>query len=255
MVAHPAAGAAIDGAALIEQAFSDATGLPTQIFVARDYAALIDAQTRGRIDYGVYSAAAYATARLACGCVEPIAAPITSDGSTGISAVLIKRRGGSGAAGVVATVPGDVTAWLAAARPGRDPDSERSLSTASEAEAMFASGEAGAIVGWMPHRPVGAARDGGTFSRLVAAGLAPDDLEIAWRSEPVRFGPHAVRTDMPEKVRSALTLFLITLHDVRPEVFQHIEPLRQGGFARVADSDYETARAMVTRLAQIAPGR
>jgi phosphonate transport system substrate-binding protein len=256
LVAHPAAGAAIEGAALIEQAFAEATGLPTRIFVARDYAALIDAQAGGRIDYGVYSAAAYATARLACGCVEPIAAPIGTDGATGLRAVLIERRDRSGTPGAIATVPGDVTHWLAAARPARGADGERYLAaaTASQAEALFLSGEASGIVGWMPSRP-GSTREGGTLSRLVEAGVAAAELEIVWQSEPLRFGPHAVRADMPDAVRSALILFLAGLRDARPEVFQHLEPLRQGGFVRVSDADYATARAMVARIAEPGPSR
>ena len=75
MVAHPTAGNRIDGAAMIERAFLEATGLPTQIFVARDYAALIDAQSRGRIDYGVYSATAYATPRRSALTARPACAP------------------------------------------------------------------------------------------------------------------------------------------------------------------------------------
>ena len=256
MVAQPAAGAVIDGAALTEQAFTEATGLRTQIFVARDYAALIDAHTAGRVDYGVYSAAAYAAARLACGCIEPIAAPTGADGATGLRAVLIERRDRSGTPGAIATVPGDVTHWLAAARGARDTGGERYLeaATASQAEALFASGEASGIVGWMPSRP-GSTRDGGTVSRLVDAGVPREDIAIVWQSEPLRFGPHAVRADMPVAVRSALTLFLVGLRDALPEVFQHLEPQRQGGFVRVSDADYATARAMVTRLVEPGPSR
>ena len=256
MVAHPAAGDRIDGAAMIEKAFSEATGLPTQIFVARDYAALIDAQSRGRIDYGVYSATAYATARLACDCLEPIAAPIGADGTTGMRAVLIERKDRSGEAGVIATVPGDVTHWLEAARSASEADSERFVeaANASEAEALFVSGEASGIIGWMPVRTA-STPEGGTLSRLVEAGISPDELEVVWESEPLRFGPHAVRSDMPGAIRNALVLFLAGLHDTQPDVFQHLEPTRQGGFVRVSDRDYAVAKAMVTRLSEIEEAR
>lgn len=253
MVAQPAAGDRIEGASLIEQAFSEATGLPTQIFVARDYAALIDAQANGRIDYGVYSATAYATARLACGCVEPIAAPIGIDGSTGMRAILIERKDRAETTGAVAAVTGDVTTWLAAAQPGGQvPDRTRvEAGTASQAEALFVSGEVDGIIGWIPLQP-GSPPGGGSLSRLADAGVAAVDLDVTWQSEPLRYGPHAVRSDMPGEIRSVLVRFLLGFRDAQPDVLQHLEPLRQGGFVQVSDADYATAAAMVTHLADTA---
>ncbi|WP_187969024.1 phosphate/phosphite/phosphonate ABC transporter substrate-binding protein [Aquibium microcysteis] len=250
MVAQTPAGNMIDGAVLIEKAFSDATGLPAQVFVARDYAALIDAQSRGRIDYGVYTAAAYALARRVCGCLEAIAAPIGADGSTGIRAVLIRRRDEAGA---VVAVPPDATGWLASARqPAGAPGPYAEAASASDAEDMLVSGKAGGMIGWVPFQP-GAAPDGGTLSRLVAAGLSREDLLVEWQSEPLRYGPHAVRADMPAATRAALVRFLTGLHDAQPDVLQHLEPLRQGGFVRVSDADYAVAAAMVDALAEPEP--
>jgi phosphonate transport system substrate-binding protein len=90
---------------------------------------------------------------------------------------------------------------------------------------------------------------------LVDAGIAEADLEVVWRSEPLRFGPHAVRFDMPDALRATLIRFLTGLHDARPDVFQHLEPTLQGGFVRVSDADYALAKAMVTHLAEAAPAR
>lgn len=246
MVAGPAAGNRIEGADLIEKAYSDATGLPTQIFVARDFAALIDAQARGRIDYGVYSATAYALARRVCGCVDAIAAPIGTDGSTGMRAILIRRVGGE--TGAIAVVPGDAAEWLAALRTEREAG-ERVVdaASASVAEAMMLSGEVDAMIGWFPDRP-GGQPEGGTLTRLAEAGIPADDLRVTWRSEPLRYGPHAVRPDLPDATRAALVRFLTGLRDVQPDVQLHLEPARQGGFVLVSDGDYAPARAMINRL-------
>lgn len=256
MVAHPATGVAIDGAEQIEKAFSNATGLTTEIFVARDFAAMIEAQARGRIDYGIYSAAAYATARLACGCLEPIVAPIGTDGTTGIRAVLVRRRDGTSRPEAVATVPGDVSHWLAITRLADEVGGERLITAenASQAEAMFVSGDVGGIIGWVPSRP-GSGREGGTLARLEEAGVRQEIIEIAWESEQLRYGPHAVRSDMPAATRKAIVDFLIILHDTQPDVFQHLEPLRQGGFVRVTDADYATANAVATQFAETAEAR
>lgn len=251
MVAQPPAGDRIEGAVLIEKAFSDAIGLPAQIFVARDYAALIDAQSRRRIDYGVYSATAYATAQRVCSCVEAIAAPVGADGSTGMRAVLIRREGGT--TGAVAIVPGDAAHWLAVGRPAMAAG-ERTIEVASvsEAEDMLLSGEADGMIGWVPFRP-GAPLAGGTLSRLAAAGIPEGDLRVVWQSETLRYGPHAVRPDLPAATRAALVRFLTGLRDTQPDVLMHLEPARQGGFVRASDDDYAAARAMVDRIAEAKP--
>ena len=81
------------GLAVLKQAYAQALGIPVEIFVARDYAALIDAQATARVDYAIYSTTAYATAALLCACVEPVAAPVGEDGATGIKAILVTRDG------------------------------------------------------------------------------------------------------------------------------------------------------------------
>ena len=77
----------------LKQAYARALGIPVEIFVARDYAALIDAQATARVDYAIYSTTAYATTSLLCGCVEPVVAPVGEDGATGIRAILVTRDG------------------------------------------------------------------------------------------------------------------------------------------------------------------
>ena len=62
IVAEPGAGNTIAGLAELNDAFSKALGLKVEFFVARSYAALIDAQASSRIEYAIYSASAYASA-------------------------------------------------------------------------------------------------------------------------------------------------------------------------------------------------
>src|SRR5690606_4354540 len=77
----------------LNAAFTKALGLKVEFFVARSYAALIDAQASSRIEYAVYSASAYAAAYRRCACVEPLVAPTGEDGSIGIRSVLIAKDG------------------------------------------------------------------------------------------------------------------------------------------------------------------
>ena len=76
MIERQGAGQAVPGLSILERSYSMALGIPVEIFVARDYAALIDAQASGRVDYAIYSTTAYATAQLLCSCVEPVVAPV-----------------------------------------------------------------------------------------------------------------------------------------------------------------------------------
>ena len=63
MIAKDGATQAVPGLSILQRAYSMALGMPVEIFVARDYAALIDAQATNRVDYAIYSTTAYATAR------------------------------------------------------------------------------------------------------------------------------------------------------------------------------------------------
>jgi phosphonate transport system substrate-binding protein len=247
------AGAAIEGAATIEAAYAQALGLPVRIFVARDFAALIEAQARGRIDYAVYSATAYAAAEAVCGCVEPIAAPTAADGASGLVAVLIRRKAGGGAPASIVLARDDATAWLALAGAAPNLVGDAGMieaDGASAAEDLFVAGEAEALLGWAPHHPAGGEPAAGTLVRLAARGLAPDELELVWTSAPLRFGPHAVRSDLPNDLKDLLATFLAGLGAARPEVLELLEPHRQGRFARVSEADYAAARAIVERLAE-----
>ena len=92
LIAQPGEEAQIEGLANIKARFSSELGLPVEVFVARDYALLAQAQIDGRIDYAAYSTTAYAAAQLRCDCLTPLAAPFDATGGKGFYSVLIIRR-------------------------------------------------------------------------------------------------------------------------------------------------------------------
>lgn len=122
------------------------------------------------------------------------------------------------------------------------------------AERMFAGGEADALLGWMPASPSGEPAGGGSLARLAAAGLEPSDYEIAWESELVPFGPHAVASAVPAPVKEALRRFLEELLRSDPDLYDLVEGERQGGFAPATRADYAVVLDLVERIAA-APGR
>ena len=93
MIAEPGAGSDSDWPAPLKQAYAQALGIPVEIFVARDYAALIDAQATHASTTRSIRRRPTPRRSLLCGCVEPVAAPVSDDGATGIKAILVTRDG------------------------------------------------------------------------------------------------------------------------------------------------------------------
>ena len=268
IVAEPGAGNTIAGLGALSDAYGDALGMKVEFFVASGYAALIDAQVSGRIDYAVYSASAYASAWRRCECVEPLVAPMGEDGSVGIRSVLVARAGrlrlDAGLAGLrIGLLHPDSIAGhqlpLASFRPGGRPLSGAETffvraRSAEAAEAMLVAGDVDAIFGWSPAAAPGAADpEGGTVARLVAAGLERSALEIVWRSEPLRYGPHAVSSGLDAEPKRRLAAFLTGLRQADPDLYERLETRRLGGFAPAAQADYAAAVAMIGAIAAARP--
>jgi len=262
LVAEAGGNRAVTGLSTLKQAYSQALGMPVEIFVARDYAALIDAQASARVDYATMSAMAYAASWQLCGCAEPIAAPLGAGGSVGLRAIVVGRLGKVNS---VDDIPGH---RLAIAREGGNAVRELVVDhlavagavvtggepflvqaqNAAEAEALFVAGTVDAIVGWVPSNGE-ADLTGGTSSRLETMGVASSDMAVIWRSELLRHGPHTLRTGLNPEAATILRAFLVGLKDLSPDVYDLLERHHAGGFAPVAAQDYAVAVEIVQSLA------
>ncbi|MER9231949.1 PhnD/SsuA/transferrin family substrate-binding protein [Mesorhizobium sp. M0622] len=260
IVAEPGAGNTVPGLALLTDAFTKALGMKVEFVVARDYAALIEAQADRRIEYAVYSATAYATASERCGCVEPLVAPVDSDGAIGIRSVLLTRDGRvpdlmAMEVRRVVMAPSDSVggallpfAGLAAdgVNVAEDAPFLTHANSAAAAEAMLVDGEADAIFGWMPAVADGQPNPpGGTVARLEAAGLSKSALQVVWTSGLLRYGPHAVRSDLDPEAKRRLAVFLTNLRSTSPDIYDLLEQKHSGGFAVAGPRDYVLAAAIV----------
>lgn len=252
MVAEPGAGQSVAGLPALKDAYSSALGMPVEVLVARNLPALVEAQADRRVDYAVYTAAAYATAWRLCGCVEPVAAPVGADGSTAVRAVLLGRSGAAAsldglagrrvavAAGGALQPAAGLMAAVAAAGAGAPTLVE--AASAEEAERLFASGGAEFLLGWEPVASDGTSvAGGGTRARLALGGIDASQLSALWASPPVRYGPHAVRADLDGEAKRLLAAFLVGLRDSRPEIYDLVEFHRQGGFVATQHEAYQGA--------------
>jgi phosphonate transport system substrate-binding protein len=270
IVAEPGAGHTVPGLALLTDAYGKALGMKVEFVVAHDYAALIEAQATARIQYAVYSATAYATALERCGCVEPLVAPVDADGATGIRSVLLTRDSklpdlAAMQTHRIAMAPSDniggsllPLAGLAAdgIKISQDAPFLTHAGSAAAAEAMLVDGQADAVFGWERATAENrtaitgdqSADPDGTAARLEAAGIPKAALQIIWTSDVLRYGPHAVRSDLDPEAKRRLTVFLTNLRSQSPEVYDFVEAKHSGGFTSAAAGDYSMATAIVRLL-------
>ncbi|TGP20513.1 phosphonate ABC transporter substrate-binding protein [Mesorhizobium sp. M1D.F.Ca.ET.184.01.1.1] len=264
IVAEPGGGNSVPGLARLTDAYTNALGMKVEIVVARDYAALIEAQASGRVQYAIYSALAYAAASERCGCVEPLVAPVDADGAIGIRSVLVTRDDkvpdlAAITSHRIAIAPPDNVAGsllpLTALGGERVKIAEDSpfltrAPSATAAETMLGEGQADGLFGWEPVGADGQPTDtGGTIVRLEAGGVPKTSLRVLWTSAPLRYGPHAVRSDLDLEAKRRLAVFLTNLKSLTPDVYDLLESTHAGGFELAVAKDYATALAIVRREA------
>ena len=267
IVAEPGAGNTVPGLAVLTDAYTKALGMKVEFVVARDYAALIEAQANARIEYAIYSATAYATASQRCLCVEPLVAPVDSDGAIGIRSVLLTWDGKLPdlaamqshriAMAPSGSVGGSLLPLAALAAEGRNVAQDAPFlvhaDSAAAAETMLVDGKADGLFGWVTAAADGQPEASGTQARLEAAGLSVTALRVVWTSGLLRYGPHAVRSDLDPEAKRRLTVFLTNLKSITPDIYDLLESKHSGGFATVAPKDYEMAASIVRFVSDSAP--
>jgi phosphonate transport system substrate-binding protein len=243
------------------EAVSVALSMPVEIFQANSATALIDAQASSRIEYSILTALGYATAYTLCECVEPLVAPVSATGAIGIRSVLLADPARVGeiadlaeiriALGPENALGGDILpaaefTWQGKPLAASGLDVVRAES-AEDALRMFAEGEVSAVFTWRyVSRSGNTPGDFGPYSRFP--GLGKDRYDVLWQSGPVRFGPHAVRRNLPAEARVALRRLLLSLEEEAPLVFDAVSPALGGGFEAVTHADYRTALNAVTSI-------
>ncbi|MFZ2102216.1 MAG: PhnD/SsuA/transferrin family substrate-binding protein, partial [Oricola sp.] len=205
---------------------SETLRMPVEIFQARDAAALIDAAATSRIEYSVLSALGYATAFQLCECVEPVVAPVARDGSTAVRSVLVADKaklsqvsglaGQRIAAGPPESLGGDLLPsvgflWQGKRLAESGLDLVRTAST-EDSLRMLAEGEVAAAFLWEYVGPgSGEAPVEGPLGWLEE--VSPGGFGVLWRSDAIRFGPHALRRNLPVEAKEALRAMLLSLDE------------------------------------------
>ncbi len=247
--------------------------LPVELVPATSYAVLIDAQATDRVQYAIHSATSYATAAAVCHCVEPLAMPSAFDGARGFYAVLIARADGPISAMADArgtrlalagpdSIAGRLAPMTFLPHQGIDPASYFSsvIETESPEAAVNAllTGNADVAAAWSSL--TGDAADGfdfGVLSRMVTAGtLSMDQIRLIWASPLIPFGPHAVRNDLPDDLKSELLDALTNMATAAPQALDAVDrsSIGGGGFVAAAASDYTVINDLISGSAAAGPG-
>ena len=262
LIAEPGGGQSGDRPAVLKQAYARALGIPVEIFVARDYAALIDAQAtatcrlRHLFDDGLCDGGAALRVRRAGRRAGRRGWRDRHQGNPGharrpaLESLRHRARIGSPSRALDSiagfALPRLELAAGQVALTGSEPFLVHAES-ASAAEAMLVDGSVDAIFGWLPAN-ADAELPGGTLQRLEAAGMDKASLSVVWRSSLLRYGPHALRSGLDAELRTTLVAFLTGLKAIAARYLRSPRGaswrrLRGSSRRRLCDGDRDGARA------------
>lgn len=241
---------------------ADRLGIAVEIVPGYDYPALIAAQTNAGIQVTFLSSTAYATARAACDCVEPLVIPATPDGDTGYHAVMIAPAIGpvrdldTLAGHRLAVSSADSLAGrllplrlFADAGMGEDRYELVPRDAPEAAVAALAAGEADAALAWSSM--TGNAATGyrsGVLAQMVAAGtLVMADIRVVWQSPEIPNPPLVVQAALPDDFKTALRNAMVELRTADPAALDAIDRTYGGGYRPATSTDFADLVALFER--------
>lgn len=244
-----------------------ALAVPVELFPARSYRALIEAESSGRIQYAVLSALAFVALDRACHCAEPLVQPVDAGAASGFRALIVARtdgrvtslddaRGMRLAIGRSDSLSARLVPFAGLAATGIVPERHFAAlvesADALEALTLLADGEADLAVAWSTAAdPLNGPHGSGPIAALAArGGLPPGGLRVLWQSDLVPFGPHAVRSDLPPEAKAALRDALLAMHSDAPDAYDAVEPQFAGGFVAADPAAYRRLGRLLADTAQ-----
>lgn len=216
------------------------------------YPKLIEAQTSGQLDYAIYSSSAFAIAQNVCACVEALA--VAGDGEQiGYYSIILAHKsrtninaledleGRSVLLGRTSSIAGALLPQQAFLERNLKPKLEHQERGMVNALTRIADADVDAVAAWSSlngDQSTGFSR--GTLTRLTRDGLInPDDVKIIWRSRLIPFGPHAVRSDLPELLKLELVEILLALPSDNRDLMEAAATPRLGPFREIRGDMYK----------------
>ncbi len=246
----------------IRTAYAGALGMPVEIFQARDFPSLIDAHASSRIEYAVYTAEAYATAYLSCQCIEPLAAPLAEDGSTGMRTALIVDTNlslsnlamskGIGISGVSSLSTFGVALASFQVNGIKFTGAEPWIQLDDSMSSMIEKFRAALLDGFFVSVPARQSLNqvlGADTSVSQALENSGRKAKAVWLSDTFPFGPHAVRTNLAPEAKTILLKMLKELASTNPDLNDLLLPEGTVAYEPVSHSAYRLALDATKALA------
>jgi len=237
------------------QSVADVLDMDVELFPTASGEQLIEALSKGRIEYAVLSASGYALAWTLCKCVEPLVIPRAYDSTDsyhlialakfgkGITLKDISRKKSAILSKRSVTGEALVKHLLGSSNPEVDISNVRlqSLATSAETQAAFQNGEFDILYGWSSltgDPSSGYSR--GTLRDLVDPSSGNRArYEVVWKSKPIPHRPHVIRNNIAREAKQLLADMLTELFEKNPRAYDSIEPVYGGGFNTTRHDRFE----------------
>jgi phosphonate transport system substrate-binding protein len=236
-------------------ALEEIADLPVDLFLLETMGDAIEGIASGRVDYVRVSPSGYAAAHQLCGCVEPLVTAGPDDFPARFHAIVISKqaaqkisladlKGTRLAVGGRQAVAGYRVPLANLAADGINARTHFSslVEVQNPVEGLLAlfDGRVQATLAWSTL--AGEAKNGYTAGTLndyyVSGGRGFKDLEIVWRSPPIPYSAHTIRTELPDALKRRIRAGLMDLRREDPGAYLAIEPSLPGGFEPVVHADY-----------------
>ena len=238
-------------------------GVELELFLASEYAGVIQAIGAKQIELMDMGASGYAAAWVESkGGVEPLVVPTNADGTIGYYSVAFVRSDSPYKS--LADLKGKTWAWaepnsssgylfplVGLRKAGIEPDKHFG-------KVVFSGGHEQSIIGVLDKSYDGAVTwtddvkkhsRGGLHMMLSRNVLKKEDIRIIWVSELIPNPVISVRTDLPADLKKDLKAMFLELHKDDPKVFREVARGESQGYKEVQHAAYQIAVDLRRQLA------
>ncbi len=244
-------------------------GVELELFLASEYAGVIQAIGAKQLEIMDMGASGYAAAWLETkGGVEPLVVPTNNDGTIGYYSVAFVRA--DSPYKNLNDLKGKVWAWA-------EPNSSsgylfplvgfRKMGLEPEkhfGKVVYSGGHEQNIIGVLDKAYDGAVTwtndiekhtRGGLHMMLARGVLKKEDIRIIWVSDLIPNPVIAVRSDLPKEMKAELKAMFLNMHKDDPKVFKEVVRGESQGYREVDHKTYQVAIDLRQQLAKERRGR
>jgi phosphonate transport system substrate-binding protein len=238
-------------------------GVELELFLASEYAGVIQAIGAKQIEVMDMGASGYAAAWVESnGGVEPLVVPTNEDGTIGYHSIAFVRSDSPYKS--LADLKGKIWAWaepnsssgylfplVGLRKMGIEPDKHFG-------KVVFSGGHEQSIIGVLDKSYDGAVTwtddvkkhsRGGLHMMLERKVLKKEDIRIIWVSDLIPNPVIAIRSDLPRDMKADLKAMFLGLHKDDPKVFREVARGESQGYKEVQHSAYQIAVDLRKQLA------